>query len=52
MPSENMARQHLMRGRNWFAFSAYFCYALFTALCTRYFLREGKDALWAEIRWI
>lgn len=41
-----------MRGRNWFAFSAYFCYALCTALCTRYFLREGKDALWAEIRWI
>ena len=42
MPSENMARQHLMRGRNWFAFFAYFCYTLCTALCTRYFLREGK----------
>ena len=25
---------------------------LYIALCTRYFLREGMDALWAEIRWI
>ena len=25
---------------------------LYTALCTRYFLREGMDVLWAEIRWI